>query len=238
MAGAGLGALSEPLLDRAAWLLPKRMRPLNAGRKVHRVATLLALPAEDVLFLELAAIWPNEDTLVPGSTGALRLAATPDLAGLLPDAVSRMQYYDATSYLPDDIMTKVDRCSMAVALEAREPLLDHRLVEFVWKLPRRFKYDGRQTKRLLRQVLYRYVPRELVERPKMGFSIPLGTWLREDLRDWAEGLLSKKRLAVDGIFAVDEVHRLWDEHQTRRANRENVLWNVLMFQAWKEHYRV
>ncbi|HSV24569.1 MAG TPA: asparagine synthase (glutamine-hydrolyzing) [Xanthobacteraceae bacterium] len=238
MAGAGLGALSEPLLDRAARLLPKRMRPLNAGRKVHRVATLLALPAEDVLFLELAAIWPNEDVLVPGSTGALRLAAAPDLACLLPDAVSRMQYYDATSYLPDDIMTKVDRCSMAVALEAREPLLDHRLVEFVWKLPRRFKYDGRQTKRLLRQVLHRYVPRELVERPKMGFSIPLGNWLREDLRDWAEGLLSKKRLAVDGMFAVDEVHRLWDEHQTRRANRENVLWNVLMFQAWKEHYRV
>jgi len=238
MAGAGLGALSEPLLDRAARLLPKRMRPLNAGRKIHRVATLLALPAEDVLFLELAAIWPNEDVLVPGSTGALRLAAAPDLACLLPDAVSRMQYYDATSYLPDDIMTKVDRCSMAVALEAREPLLDHRLVEFVWKLPRRFKYDGRQTKRLLRQVLHRYVPRELVERPKMGFSIPLGTWLREDLRDWAEGLLSKKRLAVDGMFAVDEVHRLWDEHQTRRANRENVLWNVLMFQAWKEHYRV
>jgi len=236
--GAGLALLPEPLLDRASRLLPKRLRPLNAGRKAHRMAALLALPAEDSLFLELAAIWPDEDALVPGSTGALRLRAESDLAGTLPDPVSRMQYYDAMNYLPDDIMTKVDRCSMAVALEAREPMLDHRLVEFVWKLPRRFKYDGRQTKRLLRQVLYRYVPRELVERPKMGFSIPLGTWLREDLRDWAEGLLSKQRLAADGIFAVDEVRRLWDEHQTRRANRENVLWNVLMFQAWKEHYRM
>jgi asparagine synthase (glutamine-hydrolysing) len=149
-----------------------------------------------------------------------------------------MQYYDTTNYLPDDIMTKVDRCSMAVALEAREPMLDHRLVEFAWRLPRRFKYDGRQTKRLLRQVLYRYVPPELVERPKMGFSIPLGAWLRGELREWAEGLLSRKRLVADGIFAADEVRRLWDEHQAHHANRENVLWNVLMFQAWKEHYRV
>ena len=238
MAGAGLGALPEPLLDRASRLLPKRLRPLNAGRKAHRVAALLALRAEDLLFLELAAIWLDEGALVPGSTGALRLNAEPDLADALPDAVSRMQYYDAMNYLPDDIMTKVDRCSMAVALEAREPLLDHRVVEFAWKLPRRFKYDGRQTKRLLRQVLHRYVPPELVERPKMGFSIPLGTWLRGDLREWAESLLSKKRLDADGIFAADEVRRLWDEHQTQRANRENVLWNVLMFQAWKEHYRV
>jgi asparagine synthase (glutamine-hydrolysing) len=238
MCGAGLCALPEPLLDRASMLLPKRLRPLNAGRKAHRLAALLALPAEDELFLELSATWPDEQALVPGSTGALRLSAEPDLAGALPDPVSRMQYYDAMSYLPGDIMTKVDRCSMAVALEAREPLLDHRLVEFVWKLPRRFKYDGRQTKRLLRQVLYRYVPPALVERPKMGFSIPLGAWLRGDLREWAEDLLSKGRLAADGIFAAGEVRRLWDEHQTRQANRENVLWNVLMFQAWKEHYRV
>jgi asparagine synthase (glutamine-hydrolysing) len=236
--GALLASLPEPLLDRASRLLPKRLRPLNLGRKAHRLAALAALPAEDELFLELAAIWPDERALVPGSKGALRLRAEPDLASLLPDAVSRMQYYDTTNYLPDDIMTKVDRCSMAVALEAREPMLDHRLVEFAWRLPRRFKYDGRQTKRLLRQVLYRYVPPELVERPKMGFSIPLGAWLRGELREWAEGLLSRKRLVADGIFAADEVRRLWDEHQAHHANRENVLWNVLMFQAWKEHYRV
>ena len=149
-----------------------------------------------------------------------------------------MQYYDTLSYLPDDIMTKVDRCSMAVALEAREPLLDHRLVEFVWKLPPRFKFDGREGKRLLRRVLHRHVPPHLVDRPKMGFSIPLAAWLRGELRQWAEGLLETKRLAADGILAAAEVRRLWDEHQARRANRENVLWNVLMFQAWKTHYRV
>jgi asparagine synthase (glutamine-hydrolysing) len=236
--GAGLALLPEPLLDHAFAILPARLRRHNAGRKIHRIAALLSQPAEDELFVELAAVWPHEAALVPGSTGAGRLRTDPDLARMLPDAISRMQYYDTLAYLPDDIMTKVDRCSMAVALEAREPLLDHRLVEFAWTLPPRFKYDGRQTKRLLRQVLHRYVPPDLVERPKMGFSVPLASWLRGELRDWAEGLLSKTRLAADGIFAADEVRRLWDQHQARQADRAQVLWNVLMFQAWKEHYHV
>ena len=132
--------------------------------------------------IELAAIWAHERRLVPAAKGAYRLRTESDLAALVPDPVSRMQYYDTLTYLPDDIMTKVDRCSMAVALEAREPMLDHRLVEFTWTLPPRFKFDGKQSKRLLRKVLHRYVPRELVERPKMGFSIPLAAWLRGDLR--------------------------------------------------------
>lgn len=234
--GAGLGSVPEPLLDRLVRLAPRRMRPLNAGRKVHRLSELLSRPADDSLFMELSAIWPHEGELVPAATGAGRLQAEPGLA--LPDVVSRMQYYDTLHYLPDDIMTKVDRCSMAVGLEAREPLLDHRLVEFAWRLPSRFKYDGQQSKRLLRRVLHRYVPPTLVERPKMGFSIPLAAWLRHELRPWAESLLTRGRLLADGVFAADEVRRLWDEHQSRQANRENVLWNILMFQAWKEHYRV
>jgi asparagine synthase (glutamine-hydrolysing) len=236
--GAALGKIPETLLDRLFALAPERLRPLNGGRKVHRLSSLLAEPTVDSLYIELAAIWAHEGKLVPTSTGTYRLNAEPDLAATVPDPVSRMQYYDTLTYLPDDIMTKVDRCSMAVALEAREPMLDHRLVEFVWKLPPRFKSDDTQSKRLLRQVLYRYVPRELVERPKMGFSIPLAAWLRGDLRAWADDLLSPARLRGDGIFAADEVRRLWDQHQAGTANRENVLWNVLMFQAWKTHYRL
>ena len=236
--GAALGRIPEPLLDRLFALTPERLRPLNGGRKVHRLSALLSEPTVDSLYIELAAIWAHERRLVPASTGACRLRDEPDLADTVPDPVSRMQYYDTLTYLPDDIMTKVDRCSMAVALEAREPMLDHRLVEFVWKLPPRFKSDDRQSKRLLRQVLYRYVPPALVERPKMGFSIPLAAWLRGDLRQWADELLSPARLAADGIFAAGEVRRLWDEHQAKTANRENVLWNVLMFQAWKAHYRL
>jgi asparagine synthase (glutamine-hydrolysing) len=236
--GAALGAMPEPLLDRLLALAPTQMRPLNPGSKLHRLAALLAAPTADMLATESGAIWPDERRLVPASTGACRLRADADLADLVPDMVSRMQYHDTLTYLPDDIMTKVDRCSMAVALEAREPMLDHRLVEFAWTLPSRFKFDGTQSKRLLRQVLYRYVPRELVERPKMGFSIPLAAWLRGGLRAWADDLLAPARLAGDGIFAAGEVRRLWDQHQSGTANRDNVLWNVLMFQAWKQHYRV
>jgi asparagine synthase (glutamine-hydrolysing) len=232
---AGLNRLPEPLIDRAFAALPWQ-RFHKAGGKVHRFATLIAQEAEDALFVEIASIWPN--TLVPAARGGYRLGIADDLGKTLPDAISRMQYYDTLAYLPDDILTKVDRCSMAVALEAREPMLDHRLVEFAWRLPAGLKHGGGQTKRLLRRVLHRYVPAQLVERPKMGFSIPLANWLRHELRDWAENLLAKKRLAADGIFAPDAVRRLWDEHQARAANREHVLWNVLMFQAWKEHYRV
>jgi asparagine synthase (glutamine-hydrolysing) len=236
--GAALGKIPEPLLDRLFALAPARLRPLNGGSKVHRLSPLLSEPTVDSLYIELAAIWGHERRLVPASTGACRLRADPDLADAVPDPVSRMQYYDTLTYLPDDIMTKVDRCSMAVALEAREPMLDHRLVEFAWKLPPRFKFDDGQSKRLLRQVLHRYVPPQLVERPKMGFSIPLASWLRGDLRQWADDLLAPARLAGDGIFAADEVRRLWDQHQAGAANRENVLWSVLMFQAWKAHYRL
>ncbi len=236
--GAALDRVPEPVLDRLFTLVPSRRRPLNPGSKVHRLSALLAEPTADALAIELGAVWPLERPLVPQSTGACRLRTEEDLAGILPDPVSRMQYYDTLGYLPDDIMTKVDRCSMAVALEAREPMLDHRLVEFAWTLPLRYKFDGRQSKRVLRRVLHRYVPPGLVERPKMGFSIPLGAWLRGALRGWADDLLSPTRLASDGILAPAEVRRLWDQHQAGTASRENVLWNVLMFQAWKQHYRL
>jgi asparagine synthase (glutamine-hydrolysing) len=237
-AGAALAKVPEPLLDKLFALAPARLRPLNAGSKVRRLAALLSEPDVDGLAVELAAIWAHERRLVPASKGVYRLRTENNLAALVPDPVSRMQYYDTLTYLPDDIMTKVDRCSMAVALEAREPMLDHRLVEFTWTLPPRYKFDGKQSKRLLRKVLHRYVPRELVERPKMGFSIPLAAWLRGDLRAWADDLLSPGRLSADGIFDAGEVRQLWDQHQSGAANREHVLWNVLMFQAWKRHYRV
>jgi asparagine synthase (glutamine-hydrolysing) len=148
-----------------------------------------------------------------------------------------MQYYDMHTYLPDDILTKVDRCSMAVALEAREPMLDHRLVEYVWRLPTAWNYRRGESKRLLRAVLERYVPRRLVERPKMGFSVPVAAWLRGPLRDWAEELLAPAHLA-GGPLAAPVVRRLWDEHLSGRANRDTVLWSLLMFQAWKQRYRV
>jgi asparagine synthase (glutamine-hydrolysing) len=142
-----------------------------------------------------------------------------------------MQYLDTLTYLPDDILIKVDRASMAVALEVRVPLLDHRVVELSWKLPRRFKARRGTGKWLLRQVAYKHLPRELLERPKMGFGVPIDEWLRGPLKEWAGDLLSAPNLSAAGLKPAPIVEK-WREHQACTRNWQQFLWNVLMFAAW------
>ena len=214
--------------------LPMRL-PGQIGDKIHKAASVLALPDSDAVYRRLITHWEPAD-VAPGSTEPKGIIWDPAIKAEIPGLLERMQFLDLVTYLPDDILTKVDRTSMAVALEARVPLLDHRVVEFAWRLPRRSKVRGGTSKWLLRQVLYRHVPRELIERPKMGFSIPLGEWLRGPLRDWAETLLSEQRLREGNFFDTQFVRRYWAEHISGKRNWQYLLWGVLMFEAWRERW--
>jgi asparagine synthase (glutamine-hydrolysing) len=218
-----------------ARLLPKHLHFTHPGDKLHKAAEILALKTPEELYLGLVSHWKTPAQLVKGGEEPQSILTDPAQRPMLPDFEARMMVLDTITYLPDDILVKVDRAAMAVSLETRVPMLDHHLVEFAWRLPLRMKIRAGQGKWLLRQVLYRYVPKSLVERPKMGFGIPLDAWLREPLKDWGEALLNPERLMREGFFHPDPITQKWREHQTGQRNWSYYLWDVLMFQAWLEH---
>jgi asparagine synthase (glutamine-hydrolysing) len=233
--GRALGHVPPGLWDAFARPLPERFRPTAAGDKMAKLARVFCADGDDAVYRAVTALWEDPARLVQsaGATGDV----DPTLAGDIPNFLSRMQYLDTTGYLPDDILVKLDRASMAVSLEARVPMLDHRVVEFAWRLPARFKQRRGKTKWLLRQVLDRYLPRHLVDRPKMGFGVPVGAWLRGPLRDWAEALMEPARIEREGFLDSALVAQRWREHLSGRRNWSYQLWAVLMFQAWVEKER-
>ena len=231
-----LWAVPPDAWDRASRLVPGRYRPPQAGDKLHKFAALASRRSPEEMYRQLVTHWPDPTALVPGTREPAGVLDDAGLAADLPGLVPRLQYLDMATYLHDDILTKVDRASMAVALEVRVPLLDHRVVEFAWALPEAAKIRGGTRKWLLRRTLDRYVPGHLLERPKMGFGVPIGDWLRGPLRDWAEGLIGERRLAAEGLFDPRPIRRHWDEHLSGRRNHQYLLWNILMVQAWREHW--
>jgi asparagine synthase (glutamine-hydrolysing) len=231
---AGLRSISPEVWSRLLSVIPTQL-PAQVGDKLHKFASVLSLPDGDAVYRRLLTHW-EPDQVMQGAEEPKGIIWDATLAKDMPNLLDRMQFLDLVTYLPDDILTKVDRASMAVALEARVPIIDHRVVEFAWRLPRSVKIRGGQSKWLLRQVLYRYVPPRLIERPKMGFGIPLDEWLRGPLRDWAEGLLSEHRLRDGGFFDTAQVRRYWVEHLSGHRNWQYLLWDVLMFEAWRERW--
>jgi len=215
-------------------ILPGKLQQRNPGDKLHKVAGVLAAESLDAAYQGLVSHWQVPSDLVLGSSGPSRLPADGAQRVKLPEHLHRVTYSDLVQYLPDDILTKLDRASMSVSLEAREPLLDHRVVEFAWRVPLSSKVRNGQGKWLLRQVLYKYVPKGLIERPKMGFEVPIGSWMRGPLREWAETLLDEQRLRAEGFFDPAPIRQKWSEHLSGKRNWQHQLWNVLMFQAWLE----
>ncbi|MBV9555513.1 MAG: asparagine synthase (glutamine-hydrolyzing), partial [Pseudolabrys sp.] len=233
-AAAGLLAAASP--DRwTSALSGIPGAPPQIGDKIHKAASVLATDDTAALYSQLVTHWDPRAVALSGDEIQPALSAE-ELAARIPDPVARMQFLDLTTYLPDDILTKVDRASMAVALEARVPLIDHRVVEFSWRLPRNTMIRDGVSKWILRQILYRHVPREIIERPKMGFGVPLGNWLRGPLRDWAENLLATDRLRKSGLLDAAKVRSCWDEHLAGRRNNEHLLWDVLMLETWLERW--
>jgi len=238
---AGLSGI--PLIRAEAWnellglitpFLPSRLRVSNPGDKLHKLADVFTASTPEALYRELVSQWRGHLPLL-GINEPSTLIAKPSHWPDLPSFTERMMAVDTLTYLPDDILVKLDRAAMASSLETRLPFLDPRVIDFAWRLPLHYKLRDGQSKWLLRQLLYRYVPRELVERPKQGFGLPIEHWLRGSLRDWVEDLLSHASLSADGLLDPKPIRDMWQHHLSGR-NFQHSLWNVLMYQLWRRRW--
>lgn len=216
-------------------LLPASLRLSNAGDKIHKGASVLDVPDAESLYLRLVSHWQDPASIVvDGHEPPTSVSRRPEALRSL-SSIEQMMALDLTTYLPDDILVKVDRAAMYTSLETRVPFLDPRVIAFAWSLPLDFKLRGGKTKWPLRQILFRHVPAQLIERPKMGFGVPIASWLRGPMRGWAEDLLSEDRLRRQGFFHPGPIRQKWREHLSGQRNWQYHLWDVLMFQAWLDH---
>jgi len=227
----------DALYRIASRFLPRRLQQRLPGEKLHKIADVMGASDPREMYIGLASHWQRPDDVVMGAKEPVTAVRNGGELGITTSLVEQMMYLDSLGYLPDDILVKLDRASMAVSLETRVPILDHRVIEFACRLPLSFKIRNGCAKWILRQVLYRHVPAALVVRPKMGFGVPLHSWLRGPLRPWAEALLEPSRLRREGFIDPRPVSETWAEHLSGKRNWGYHLWDVLMFQAWLETAR-
>jgi asparagine synthase (glutamine-hydrolysing) len=242
LVAAGLTSVSPAAWDRlyrfTASLVPGVPAQRLAGERIHKLGRLMGAASVGDMYRSLLSAWPQPHGLLADGRASDDPTARILDAAEPVDLLDRMMLADQTTYLPDDLLAKVDRASMAVSLEVRAPLLDHRVVEFSWRLPRALKIRGDAGKWLLRQVLYRRVPADIVERPKMGFSVPIDRWLRGPLQKWAGELLSREQLGRGGLLNPAPIIAAWRALQQGRQPAGPGLWAVIMFQAWRTRWSV
>jgi asparagine synthase (glutamine-hydrolysing) len=241
VAAAGLGLVPTGFTNKT-WgalsrILPEMLRTTILGDKVRRLSGILTDDDIRSLYILAVSIFKDPRYVMLNANEYSTVRNDDSILKLFDDDISLMMVLDMLTYLSDDILVKVDRAAMAVSLETRAPFLDHRIVEFALRMPVKYKIKDGKTKWPLRQILYKYVPKELVERPKMGFAIPVGSWMRNDLREWAEDLLDEKTIKEQGLLNPDIIGKLWKEHLTKNNNWQHPLWTVLMFQSWLQKYK-
>lgn len=227
----------DSLFRNAATLLPSRFDLRTPGDKLHKLAGVLDVKDARDMYYRLVSHWGDPAQVVLGGREPLTALTAGSAGGDLRDFTQTMMALDTLTYLPDDILVKVDRAAMGESLETRVPFLDHRVIEFAWRLPMSMKIKHGQSKWILRQVLNRYVPQSLIDRPKAGFGIPIDSWLRGPLRDWCEDLLDEKHLKEEGFFDPGPIRKRWLEHQSGHRNWQYHLWSILMFQCWLRHQK-
>ena len=233
--GAAIQQIPAGAWDKVGQILPGNHGIARLGDKAYKMAhRMKTVKSLDDLYRSLVTEWPLNIEVVKGFTSLATQLDNANLVEGLSEAEHRMMLWDSLTYLPDDILTKVDRAAMGVSLETRVPFLDHRVAELAWRLPLNMKIREGVGKWALRQVLYNYVPRQLIERPKAGFGIPVGQWLRGPLRDWAETLLDERRMELEGYLNPKPIREIWQQHLSGRYDWTVRLWTVLMFQAWLE----
>lgn len=226
------------MLPTGTWnLLGKLGKFPDASEKIRKICDVITASSQEEIYYRLVSNWNNPCDLVISAHEPPTMLSSTKAWPKLMQFEHQMMALDALSYLTDDVLVKVDRAAMGVSLESRLPFLDHRVVEFAWRLPLHQKIRNRQGKWVLRQVLYKYVPQALIDRPKKGFSVPIADWLRGPLREWGESLLGESRLQSEGIFHAAPIRRMWSEHLSGKRNSQYQLWSILMFQVWLEQER-